>query len=241
MLDTTKSDYIYHYTSIENLSLILNYRKIKFTRLDMVNDPEEAPNIEGVDIRKNLMVSCWTGKSEETIPMWTMYTGPKQNGVRIKVKSDILETNRHFGKNRYLFQMQDIIYSDESSYSIVENNVDEIGSENGYTWFWLFPPRLATYKKQHWSFEEEKRFVIVSSKPCWTKNDEDKKTVLKELIKNDFEENSLFVETNNTSFFNMEITLGPGCSEAQKLIVNALCEKYKIKPPLDNSLSQFKK
>ena len=39
--------YLYHYTSINNLALILNSQRIRFTRADLVNDLDEI-NVKDV-------------------------------------------------------------------------------------------------------------------------------------------------------------------------------------------------
>ena len=82
--------YLYHYTSIENLALILKNKTIRFTRLDCVDDVEESSVYENtVPMGKYTFVSCWTESEEESIPLWNMYT-PQMRGVRIKMNSSDL-------------------------------------------------------------------------------------------------------------------------------------------------------
>ena len=87
---------LYHYTSIENLALILKNRTIRFTRLDCVDDVEESTVYEDmVPMGKYTFVSCWTDNEEESIPLWNLYT-PGMKGVRIKMKSsDIFFKYKH--------------------------------------------------------------------------------------------------------------------------------------------------
>lgn len=78
---------LYHYTSIDNLALILKNRTIRFTRLDCVDDVEESAMYDGiVPMGKYTFVSCWTDNEEESIPLWNLYT-PGMKGVRIKMNS----------------------------------------------------------------------------------------------------------------------------------------------------------
>jgi hypothetical protein len=79
-------DRIFHYTSVETLALILKARKIRFSRLDRVDDAREAPSIKGINFSKYFFVSCWTGESRESIPQWHLYT-EKMTGVRIELPS----------------------------------------------------------------------------------------------------------------------------------------------------------
>ncbi len=73
---------IYHYTSIATLELILRTRRIRFNRLDRVDDIAESQTAVGIEFGKYFFVSCWTQKAEENIPLWTMYSNGMA-GVRI--------------------------------------------------------------------------------------------------------------------------------------------------------------
>lgn len=75
---------IYHYTSIESLALILSSQKIRFTRLDKVDDIREAQSHSGIEFGKYIFISCWTLQSEESIPQWHMYSRGME-GVRIEL------------------------------------------------------------------------------------------------------------------------------------------------------------
>ena len=83
---------IYHYTNIETLALILKNKTIRFNRLDQVDDLEEGQSeCSGIKIGQYLFVSCWTEDSEESIPLWRMYTD-KGVGVRIGIEKDMFKT-----------------------------------------------------------------------------------------------------------------------------------------------------
>ena len=77
---------IHHYTSINTLALILETKKIRFTRLDCFDDMLEAKNIQDINFGNQLFASCWT-KAEESIPQWYMY-GVQLSGVRLSFFSD---------------------------------------------------------------------------------------------------------------------------------------------------------
>lgn len=82
---------LYHYTNIETLALILKNKTIRFNRLDQVDDLEEG-NIECSGVHPGLysFVSCWTEDSEESIPLWRMYTD-KGVGVRIGLDKEMFK------------------------------------------------------------------------------------------------------------------------------------------------------
>jgi len=73
---------IYHYTNIHSLALILESKKIRFSRLDGVDDLRESQTVSGIEFGKYFFVFCWTKSSREHIPLWNMYT-QNMKGVRI--------------------------------------------------------------------------------------------------------------------------------------------------------------
>lgn len=79
-------EYLYHYTSTENLALILKNKTIRLNPLDKMDDLQEQRSAEIKDLGKFTFVSCWTSADEESIPMWNMYT-PLTSGVRIKMRT----------------------------------------------------------------------------------------------------------------------------------------------------------
>ena len=82
---------IHHYTNLETLAMILNTRKLKFNRLDCVDDLEEGGiQSDGVRLGQYVFVSCWTENAEESIPLWKMYACG-ENGIRISVDLDMFQ------------------------------------------------------------------------------------------------------------------------------------------------------
>ena len=78
-------EYLYHYTSIEKLALILKNRTIRLNSLIHMDDLQEKKSAEISDFGRFTYVSCWTSDEDESIPMWNMYT-PLASGVRIKMR-----------------------------------------------------------------------------------------------------------------------------------------------------------
>jgi len=79
---------IHHYTTIETLAQILKTKRIRFNRLDRVDDMIESKIYGKYDMSKYVFVSCWTLQQEESIPQWHMYTD-KMKGVRISLEKDM--------------------------------------------------------------------------------------------------------------------------------------------------------
>lgn len=79
--------YLYHYTNVDSLALILKNKTIRFNSLDKMDDLQEQMSNDKQNFGKFVFVSSWTDDKTESIPMWRMYT-PKQRGVRIKLPAD---------------------------------------------------------------------------------------------------------------------------------------------------------
>jgi hypothetical protein len=79
--------YLYHYTSLETLQLIIENNKFRFNRLDQMNDPYEGHNSIFANSRKNVFSSSWTAEFRDELPMWKMYTDLK--GVRLRMPIDL--------------------------------------------------------------------------------------------------------------------------------------------------------
>lgn len=87
MADTVGVEYLYHYTSIEKLALILKNRTIRLNPLDKMDDLQEQKTADVENIGKFVFISSWTDDTTESIPMWKMYTDPSA-GVRIKLRKN---------------------------------------------------------------------------------------------------------------------------------------------------------
>ncbi len=85
--------FLYHYTSLDSLRLIVTNRTIRFTRSDRLNDLNEGSiRIKTMDDNLDFRTatsfySSWTSQEEESVAMWYMYS--KMQGVRIKLRYDM--------------------------------------------------------------------------------------------------------------------------------------------------------
>lgn len=80
-------EYLYHYTSIETLALILKYHTIRFNSLDKMDDLQEQQTADIKNIGQFCYISSWTDDPTESIPMWNMYASLNL-GVRIKLRKN---------------------------------------------------------------------------------------------------------------------------------------------------------
>ena len=78
-------EYLYHYTNIETLALILQNHTFRFNSLNKMDDLQEQETADLKNVGQFCYISSWTDDVDESIPMWNMYTSIN-SGVRIKLK-----------------------------------------------------------------------------------------------------------------------------------------------------------
>lgn len=244
------NEYLYHYTSIETLALILKNRNIRFNNLLYVDDPEEAETRDLGLSGKYCLVSCWTKSSEDTLPMWCMYT-PRMNGVRIKMR---INPFVRYTYNKGEFHFTDNISScidyrgDYTKSVTITPNCPELIKINYTNDEDLLHPlilsltkdgvdvsleKLGRHKRKYWILQKEYRYIITTAP--WTMDEleragtEEKQIRLfnrlldrnnKQICK------ELYLNLAEDAFDDMEILLAPKTSEADYIIVEALLAKY---------------
>lgn len=82
--------YLYHYTSVSTLIKILQSKRIRFNRLDLMNDPVEGHTSMFPDAKTCVFASCWTAESREELPMWKVYTNLE--GCRLRMPIDMFSS-----------------------------------------------------------------------------------------------------------------------------------------------------
>lgn len=244
--------YLYHYTNINTLALILKNKTIKFSSLDKVDDLEESQTNDLGNFGKYCFVSCWTENEEESIPFWHMYTQNKE-GVRIKLPSnpfkkyvipkeitkteDILTyfnpvnllTNNYFIQP-FLDILRKVEYTDDISLLYPKVYFRTKKSTE------LDVTNLGKYKRTYWSFQKEWRywfFVFPGTiEDLKTKNPINKWIENKDLPFDDY-----YLSIDDEAFKRMEIILGPNTNEGHQIIVESLIDKYNQNAKaLDSSL-----
>lgn len=246
------TDFIYHYTSLETLALILKNKNIRFNSLKNVDDVNETEfsDDDDINISSHTLISCWTNNEEENLAFWNMYT-PNMQGVRIKLPRDIFQV--------YNFTTENDIYVARNSR--IENSLvveNECFNDN----YWVLPfkdhfleveytddnsllrPKLfnvegeeykfetgiiGKYKSKIWEFQKEVRFKLIIL-PTYDLN-HNKINPLNDFLRIMYENipapiENYFLPIKQNAFEKMEITLGPKCNISQEIIVESLIEKY---------------
>lgn len=247
-------DFLYHYTSIETLALILSKRTIRFNCLSFVDDPEESKASDVDDIGRFCVVSCWTDEKKESIPMWQMYT-PNSKGVRLKMKRypfkeypatmkdcwirlDNDETNNFYNNYRSYIdekkiarenrafvippapELIQVFYSNEEEMiypQILFNENERFEASN-----------IGQYKRECWQFQSEWRYRIMFTP--FNASGAGKKEGFENIRHSkDIPYKEYYLELSDNAFDGAEVIMGPKTSEAEKIIVESLVEKFQGK------------
>lgn len=267
---------IYHYTNIHSLALILESRKIRFTRLDRVDDLRESQTVSGIEFGKYFFVSCWTNSSKEHIPLWNMYT-PNMKGVRIgfpdmpfkmsplkappswdvkqqgvilspisfdEMFSDtycilpvFLTPEMFAGPVSYVPDMS-IAYKDNIKLSFAPGRTQaNLKIEN--------MPSLPRTKDDDWAFQKEYRFVLLITPsipvpPDGIGNPDFVKAFPSHVISSfiagiDPEIEHYDLELDETALHSIDVTIGPRAELSDRLLVEALLNKYAEKAKINSS------
>ena len=204
--DVTAPEFLYHYTSINTLAQILDTNKIRFNRLDKVDDVTESLSTDLGNFGRFFFVSCWTDSPEENIPLWSMYT-PGMTGVRIKLPVKMFKTykvesrpdlgvtvtdvdesvlpfesifNDHYWAVpsflKYDSFLQKIRYTSDEELYKKVKTVQD-GNRASFNW-----GEFCTYKKDVWGFQSEWRFLL-NFIPVIGKNQKNNQAWLEVFIK----------------------------------------------------------
>jgi len=267
---------IYHYTSINNLALILESEKMRFNRLDRVDDIRESQTVVGIEFGKYFFVSCWTKSAKEHVPLWNMYT-PEMKGVRIGLpdmpfqmmplntppawnmeqKGEILSllSFEEMFRDTYcilpVFLTPDM-FAGPVSYvpdiaDTYRNNVElTVGPYNRGNLEIKNMPLLPRTKDDYWTFQNEYRFVLLIvpsiSVPATGIGSpefvaEFPSHVLSSFVKGtDLDIEYYDLTLSQDALNSMEVTLGPRTDYSDRLVVEALLEKFTRSGKVNNSV-----
>ena len=238
-------DYLYHYTNISSLALILKNKTIRFNSLLNMDDADEVITKNSEYLGKFCFVSSWTDLEEESIPFWGLYTND-MTGVRIKLRVCPFNQKTYVNPADYkgvilnsyipeeiVMNQRVFVYPPMEFLRKVEytNEVDKLypniihmitKNEDGSFNFTGNFKNIGLYKSSDWSFQSEWRYSILVI-PC-DDNRLFKMDLAPHLNDLPFSYIDLIIEDN--AFMNMEILTGPKMSNGDKEIVKALVEKY---------------
>lgn len=239
---------LYHYTSINNLALILQSRSIRFGRLDKVNDPTEGLASDFQSMAHYIFISSWTANEIEDFALWNMYT-PSMRGVRIELPVPLFPSF-NIGNKISNCLVSDQEYVDyKKGYFIVgaENTpVQIIYSDDKNL---LYPPikvkdglhlkTLSKYKRLIWRVEQEYRYQLNIVPIDQGINPEQVGNSYSRFISKNIAPpmDSYFLKLSNEAFTNMKIRLSPRLLAGDKTIIDALVQSFNPSARVEDSVS----
>jgi hypothetical protein len=197
--------FLYHYTTIDTLKLIISNRTLKFNRNDQLNDIIE----EVKSPHTKYYVSCFTYCENESLPMWFIYTREKETeknkeskknkGVRLRIKNKPFFKNsmHYFGDNGERVDTDiskfdsllygKVIYDDGNAERCPSQGTDGLRLTNVID--------MGLYcKTTAWDYEKEARFYIIQP--------------------NSFDNvKALYIDLKDIFFEELEITFSPLITE----------------------------
>src|SRR5699024_12337771 len=91
-------DYLYHYTNLEALRLILRNKTFRLSSLNNMDDLEEGETSDFQKLGRFIYISSWTKNSNESLSLWNYSKG--NAGVRIKMKINPFKTQKIKDKDK---------------------------------------------------------------------------------------------------------------------------------------------
>lgn len=229
---------LYHYTSIKSLAAILSSCKFRFTRLDLVDDPEEyCYTKDSIDYAKYAFVSCFTNNKYENLPQWQMYADNK-HGVRIGIDENLFDIVDYKNQKYIAYPLN--LYADKDymvmpllngtalekvqyvgDVSDVIKNTIYIDLPEGNA---LDLKAIGIYKNKDWTFLQEYRFIL----NVFPSKIDGKTSSLSTVLANHLYPNIRHIDMplNKATYQRMEIMVGPETDDTEKIIVSALMEKF---------------
>ena len=239
------NDYLYHYTNISSLALILKNKTSRLNSLLNMDDADEVVTKNNEYLGKYCFVSSWTDLSEESIPFWSLYT-KDMTGIRIRLQKypfkkrtlvnpldyqGIIENSyipEEIWMNNRVFVypcldfLRKVEYTNEEE-KLYPNVIDSISANpDGTSNFSGNFKDINRYKRKCWEFQSEWRYGILVF-PC----DEHRrfKMDLKPHLE-DIPFSFIDLKIEEDAFVEMEIVLGPKMNKGDKEVVKCLVEKY---------------
>jgi len=242
---------LFHYTSINNLALILQSKSIRFGRLDKVNDPTEGHSSDFHSMAPYIFITSWTANEAEDLALWNMYT-PLMHGVRIELplplfpnytithdtgekvtsKSLVSQTDYIDYSKGYLIvgaenTLNEIIYTDDLN--LLQPSIRRVGG--------LHMKSLSSHKRLMWKIEKEYRYQLniipfePNITPLEVANSSSRLIAKQHLLP--FE--GYIVKIRKKAFEEMKIRLSPKLDDGERAIIRALVKCYNPKAVIEDS------
>lgn len=245
-----KTNYLYHYTNLSALASILKNGTIRFFPLDTMDDMDDGKTSDFSYARKYVFCSSWTDISEESIPLWSMYTN-EMKGVRIRLPINpfeeyIWDNDVFIGKDNHkepYFISQNDAFGDNYTVAALFKNMflNKVEYTNNYDMLFpkikteekkdirIYMKDVGQYKRKAWEFQREYRYrLVVFPKRL---DFRDMSNSIKDLYDRmqagyPLQINHIDLRIKKEYLSNIEILGGPKMTEGDKILLQELVKQF---------------
>lgn len=238
--------YLYHYTNLESLALILKNKTIRFSPLNKLDDMDEEKLGNFSVSTKYVFVSSWTETHTESIPFWNMYTR-KMHGVRIKMRANPFKRYKNKVADKTWigsgFEKEYDTFFDEAKYKdcTILPNIHKFFFPVKYTDNEedLYPKAIdgnefnidliGISKRKEWEFQKEWRYKLICLPMTSEEMDaENSGDLLYDRIEKGVNLPFCYIDLDieEKNLEGIEIMSGPKMTEGEKELLRLLVEKY---------------
>ena len=237
-------EFLYHYTTLDKLALILRNRTIRLNPLDKMDDLQENMTSDVKNFGKIFFASSWTDEATESIPMWKMYAS-MESGVRIGLpknpfkrypeQATVKETGELIDydvlipiselrqKGIYTTEHEKLSILVKMNYTYDLNLLEpKILGEDGKS---LVFSTFGKYKSEYWKFQKEWRYLLWFDKPDpWNNGNNFFEEVLAGNVTLPI--NYFDLKIDDGCFNKMEVLVSPKMSEGNRILLDTLIKRY---------------
>lgn len=240
------AEYLYHYTNLSSLAMILKTKTLRLNSLKNMDDAEEVKTKNSDFLGKYCFVSSWTDDENESIPLWNLYTY-NMTGIRIKMC-----------KNPFVFDQTKLYYYEDLNKIFDIPFAKEIMHKNNLYYYpnlpllrkvnytkdenLIFPePINYLHKNSDGTFDITGNFIDINKykRDCWQFQNEwrygllffphDAQGRLKmqlEVNANDMPFWHIDLPLSDEALNDIEIVTGPRMTEGDKILLKSLIDTY---------------
>lgn len=180
-------EHIYHYTNLETLKLIFQYKTFRLTSLNWMDDIEEGETEDFQKLGRHIYISSWTKNFNESLSLWNYVEREGRNdGLRIGMRKNIFKTeriNRNVMMHGRYAEIRDLDFNDGILKKMLTENIsffpphatlDEViyttddrllrpfAYQKRLNGFALLTGQLGIYKRYEWNEQQEIRYILRS-------------------------------------------------------------------------------
>lgn len=237
-------EFLYHYTTLDKLALILRNRTIRLNPLDKMDDLQENMTSDVKNFGRIFFASSWTDEATESIPMWKMYAS-MESGVRIGLPKNPF---KRYPEQATVKETGELIDYDvlipiselrQKGIYTTEHKKLNILVKMNYTYdLNLLEPKIlgedekslvispfGKYKSKYWEFQKEWRYLLWFIKPnAWNNGNNFYEEVLAGNVTLPI--NYFDLKIDDGCFNKMEVLISPKMSDGNRILLDTLINRY---------------